>query len=133
MRTVKVKRDDLLKRIEENRAQHKSVVEEALVNYRIAVIKELDAMLDEAKKGKKIRRQVRLVEPQDHTADYDRVIDMLTMSTEDVIELDGQSFARYVRDEWEWFGQFADSSRSYTRSADAARYLRKSGDDETEY
>jgi hypothetical protein len=133
MKSVKVKRDDLLKRIDENRAQHKSVVEEALANYRIEVIKELDAMLDEAKKGKKIRRQVRLVEPQDHTSDYDRVIDMLKMSTEDVIELDGQSFARYVRDEWEWFGQFANSNISYTRSAQSARYLTRSGDDEADY
>lgn len=123
MNTVKVRRDELMKRVEENRGRHRAAVEEAVTNYRKQAIVELDAMLAEAKAGRKIRRAVTLVEPQDHTADYDRVLDMLKMSTDEVIELDSHDFAQYVRDEWEWFGQFAHSNRAYTTTVANTAYL----------
>ena len=125
MHTVRVKRLELVERIQTNRKSHRAAVDEAFTNYRKAAILELDRMLVEARAGQKIRRAVSLVEPQDHTADYDRVLDMLVMSQDEVIELDSHDFARYVRDEWEWFGQFASSNRAYSLSADTVAYLSK--------
>ena len=102
MQEVKVKRAELLTRIRANMESHRDLFLKAQEGYRARVIEELDRMLQEAKGGKPIRRAVSLAEPQDHTTDYARVVDMLEMSQDDVIEIDAVSFAQYVRDEWAW-------------------------------
>src|SRR5437016_5636643 len=102
MRTVNLKRTDLLDKVKANRAKHRSVFEEAMVGYRKAAIEELDSMIADAKSGKSIRRYVSLVEPMDQTKDYDRVLSMLEMSVDDEIELDQSEFAQYVLDDWHW-------------------------------
>ena len=66
------------------------------------VIAELERHLQDARDRKKISRALSLPEPQDHTEDYDSVIAMLEMSVEDIIELDADSFQRYVLDKWSW-------------------------------
>lgn len=113
MNTITVRRDELIKRITENRDGHRAIFEAAQEKYRELVIAELDAMLAEAKAGKRIRRGISLVEPQDHTNDYDRVLDMLAMSVDDNIELAERDFAYYVRDEWEWKAQWTATNTSY--------------------
>lgn len=117
MQEVTVSRLDLIRRIVENRERHHKIVEEALVGYRKAVIEELDKMIAFAKEGRKIQTRVGLIQPQDHTVDYDAVIDMLTMSTDDTIVLSQSDFRAYVRDEWAWKGQFLMSNSSYSMSA----------------
>lgn len=102
MRTVKVKRLDLLDRIAKNRTAHRDLFLKAQEGYRADVIEELDRMLKDARDGKIIRRSIDLAEPQDHTADYDRVIDMLTMSQDAIIEIGAVEFDQYVRDNWAW-------------------------------
>ena len=99
---VTVKRLDLLTRVKKNRGAHRDLFLKAQKGYRKAVIKELDQMLQEAKEGKPIRRAIQLPEPEDHTADYDRVIDMLEMSIHSTIQIAEHEFDQYVRDNWEW-------------------------------
>jgi hypothetical protein len=70
--------------------------------YRIDVVEELDRMLKDARDGKKIQRALSMAEPQDHTKDYDRVIDMLEMSQDEIIEIEAHEFDQYVRDNWAW-------------------------------
>ena len=74
----------------------------AQASYRKFVIQELDRMLAEAKAGRQIRRSINLVQPRDHTGDYDRTIMMLEMSVGDTIVLDATEFDQYVRDVWAW-------------------------------
>jgi hypothetical protein len=102
MHTVKVQRTELLSRIKKNRDAHRDLFLSAQAGYREAVIEELDRMLKDARDGKKISRYVQLAEPQDHTLDYDRVIDMLEMSTDEIIEIGAGEFDMYVRDNWTW-------------------------------
>lgn len=109
MYEVKVARGALLERITVNRDGHRAAFEKALEEYRLAVVAELEDWLKRARAGENVARRTVLVQPQDRTADYNRVIDMLEMSVDGEITLDAQSFARYVRDEWEWKDQFASA------------------------
>jgi hypothetical protein len=102
MQTVKVKRLSLLEKLQSNRKAHRDIFLKAQEGYRIRVIQELDQMLAEARAGKSIRRAISLPEPQDHTADYDRVIAMLEMSVEDEVQVFSQEFDMYVMDNWAW-------------------------------
>lgn len=113
MRTVKVEVKSLLEKLEENRKNHRDVFEKALLGYRAAAIAELEKMLTEARAGKRIRRDVRLVEPVDQTKDYDRVIGMFKMHTEPTIEITEHEYQMYVMDDWSWKDQFTTINSNY--------------------
>jgi len=115
MRAVRVKKNELLEKVQDNRAKHRAIFEKALKGYRVAVIAELEIMLNEAKKGRRIKRAVELIEPVDQTREYDRVIRMLEMSTDDVIELSQQEFTQYVMDDWAWKEHFLSTTIPYTQ------------------
>lgn len=123
METVKLKKSELLAHLRTNREKHRSIFLKAQDKYRELAIKELDAMLAEAKAGKKIRRAVNLVSPEDHTRDYDRVIKMVKMSVEDVIEVNEMEFSCYVMNRWDWQNQFVGSISGYASAADLVAYV----------
>lgn len=110
---VTVRKDELLASIRKNREGHRAEFEKAQLGYRAAIIAELDSMLDDARKGRRIRRSIELVEPQDHTKDYDRVIRMLEMSTATDIVITEQQFSQFVLDEWGWMNAFKGSTARY--------------------
>lgn len=114
MRTITVKKGDLLRTVLYNRDKHAQTFQDAMEVYREQMIAELDRMIQEAKKGSKIRRAFALPEPEEHTADYDRVIQMLQMEVKDEVELDEIQFAQYVQDEWGWQRSFLANTSSYT-------------------
>lgn len=122
MQVVRVRREEVLERMRTNRTNHRAIFEDALIGYRKRVIEELDKMIEMARRGDRIRQNVGLLEPQDHTSDYDLVIDMLEMETEDIIELTQQEFAQYVRDDWAWKGQFYASTVGMGYTGDQAEY-----------
>jgi hypothetical protein len=113
MQTVKVKRLDLLNKLRENRQEHRGVFERAQVKFREAVIERLDAMLADARAGKKVQQSVGLTAPSDHTSEYDRAIAMLEMSVEEEITLTSHDFECYVMDRWAWAAQFGATSAFY--------------------
>jgi hypothetical protein len=117
MRDVKVNVASILKRIKANREEHLKIVEEAWVGYIKNVTAELSRMHNAFKEGRRFRAYIGLTAPQDHTKDYDAVIDMLESSTEAEIMLNQQDFRAYVRDEWSWMGQFLHSNSAYSLSA----------------
>jgi len=118
MGEVTVEREALLARIKENRAKHRDVFLKAIERYREAVIRELEASLAAAREGKRIRTSISLIEPMDHTREYDQVIDMLGMSVEKNITLSQREFSQYARDEWQWKEQFSNTANSYGISAE---------------
>src|SRR5262245_50103453 len=113
MDKVKVKREDLLVRIRGNRDKHRTIFEKALEGYRKEAVAWLEEVLDDAKGRGQTRGEMELIEPQDHTRDYDRVILMLEMSVDPVIELDAQTFAMYAMDDWSWKRDFLHSTSRY--------------------
>lgn len=113
MQTVKVKRADLLEILTKNRQSHRGEFETAQAVYRQRMIELLDQRLADAKAGRAIKRYIELPEPEEHTEDYDRVIKMLEMSVDDIIEITQDQFSVYVMNNWRWSDSFASNTRSY--------------------
>ncbi len=110
---VTVKKTELLKAMRKNRSTHTATFLQAQKGYREAIIRELDVMLAEARGGKRIRRSVSLIEPEDHSKDYDRVIRMLEMSVQATIFISDHEFGCYVQDDWGWKESFTNSTQGY--------------------
>jgi hypothetical protein len=132
MNTVKVKREELLTKVRANREAHRDLFLKAQANYRKFIIEELDRMLAEAKAGRKIRRSIDLVQPRDHTSDYDRTIMMLEMSVDDTIILDATEFDQYVRDVWAWSQYDGTTLGQYAVGTPVYRKPKRNWDDDEE-
>jgi len=103
----------LLEVVQKNRDTHRSTFEKAMESYRKLAIAELERGIDDAKAGRKIMRGLSLVEPMDQTKDYDRVLSMLNMTSDENIELDEQKYAQYILDQWSWKAQFDATNSRY--------------------
>lgn len=123
MQQITMKKAELLKIVKENRDKHREVFLEALDGYRKLAVQELEQSLDNAKKGRKIQRTLTLTEPQDMTKVYDQVIQMLELTTEDIIPITFHEFQNYVRDEWQWTKQWSASNVAYASTQPARAYL----------
>lgn len=118
MDTIKVKKEELLSKLKENRTNHRQMFETAQKGYKEMVIEELEKQLDNARKGKTVNTNIHLVAPKDQTKDYDRAIAMLEMdATGDLVELDQSEFSNYVLDDWSWKQQFTLSNSAYLTKA----------------
>ena len=113
MKTVKVNTKTLLEKVRKNRDEHRKVFEKAYTGFRVAVIKQLDEMTVAAKAGRRFPLHFSLIEPIDQTREYDRAIEMLDMSVDEVTELSQSEFAQLVMDDWSWKKQFTDSTAAY--------------------
>lgn len=122
MKSAKIQKSKLLEVIRKNRDEHKSIFEEALIGYRKEAIRLLDERLNDARDGRKIDLYFHLVQPMDQTKDYDRVIMMLEMTEDEIIELTSTEFSNYVQDDWSWKDQFITSNSTY--SAKAAKMIK---------
>jgi hypothetical protein len=132
MNTVKVKRQELLTKVRTNRDAHQELFLKAQANYRKFIIEELDRMLADAKANRPVRRSINLVEPRDHTSDYDRTIMMLEMSVDDTIILNATEFDQYVRDVWAWSQRDGVTLGEYAVGTPVYRKPKRSWDDEEE-
>ena len=111
---IQVKRQALLERIKANRDNHKVDYDKTWDGYSKAVTKFFEENMAELKAGRKWKNTAFSGPvPQDHTEDYDRVIDMLSMEIREDLEIDEQQFAQYVRDDWGWKNQFVTTSANY--------------------
>lgn len=111
--SVRIRRKDLLDKLQANRDGHRAVFDEAIAGYHKAVIEALEKALADAKAGKKYRPEIFLPEPADHTPDYDRAIAMLEMSLDEELELSAGEFAQYALDDWGWKRDFIQTTSIY--------------------
>lgn len=126
MNDVKLNRHDLLGVLRSNRDKHVTTYDEAMVGYvaqREAAFKALQRCvngvsgnLDELVNATQIKLSAvtGLIKPQSHVESYDQEIAMVSMSVEDIIELDAGQFAQYVMDKWSWKKAFEATTSSYT-------------------
>lgn len=115
MEKIRVNKTDLLRRMAANREQHREVYLEAVEEYRKRVLELLEERISVLRKGRVPEElSVYLPIPEDHTKDYDRVIDMLEMDQGEFIEITEREFGRYARDEWEWSQAWFANTQSYT-------------------
>lgn len=110
---VSMNKEKLLTILQGNRKRHRDVFNSACEDYRKQAIKEIEAMLADARAGSKIKRYVSLVEPMDQTRDYDRAIKMVQLDVRENIDLQEKEFAQYVMDDWAWKDQWTNSISPY--------------------
>ena len=111
--TTLIPKDDLLYRLRANRDVHRALFLKALSGYRKKAIEELDAAIERIKDGSPKNVYVSLRAPDDHTRDYDRVIEMVKMDVRSEIILSEDKFASYVQDDWTWKREFVASTTEY--------------------
>lgn len=124
MREVKVKKDELLRVVRENRAKHIEGYKEAVAGYKEAALVAIDkamqrlkAQVQDLEAGEVLRLAAvsfDLRVPEDHTKDYDQVIRMLEMCVDTEVTLKADEFACYVMDDWEWKNDWLDVSNTYS-------------------
>ena len=113
---VRVKREELLAKVKANREKHIRDFFAATEGYkeeRTRVLREALAKAETEDASKDL--YVHLEAPHNHTEDYDRVIDLLTMSLDSEVDLPSDEFDRYARDKWGWSTAFSQSVAGYTR------------------
>lgn len=112
---LKFDKAKLIEILKKNRDAHKQEAEEAQRGYRETVLKRLGKFRKKVKRGDEFSQHElfqNLLQPQDHTAEYDLVIEMLCMCSELEIALTSDDFKKYVKDEWDWsnMAKFANST-----------------------
>ncbi len=107
--------ENLLAILKKNRGGHRKLYEEAFTEYRRQVVKAMEYNLERAREGGDIRLSLSLRTPEDHTEEYDAVIGLLELSTDDTVELTAHDYERFVLDRWEWQRSFETNTMSYTQ------------------
>lgn len=55
---------------------------------------------------------------ENHTEDYDLILDMLEDTDDNFVELTQQEYKQYVKDQWNWRAGFKAANSVYSRLAD---------------
>lgn len=113
MREVRISSSKLRKIIQKNRSQHRGIYEQAMDGYTKAAVGFFEKELKKAKDGKRFQTYFSEPMPEDHTEDYDTVIEMIDLSEDDSVKLSNAEFRQYVKDEWGWKQQFTATSSNY--------------------
>ena len=109
--------EDLLVILKKNRDEHNKLYKEALDGYIEEAKKAIGQKLQKLLDGKVVGLSFSLNVPTDHTAEYNTVIGMLEMTTDDEITLDAQEYQMFVEDEWDWQRHFLLSNSTYSTGA----------------
>lgn len=113
MKDVRIPKAKLITMISSNRDQHRAQYEKAFAGYARDMQRALEENLAAFKRDARHRVFITEIPPEDHTRDYDVILQMLELSADDIIVLDHQSFRQYVRDEWGWKQQWTVSNSKY--------------------
>lgn len=116
MRSVKINKEELLSIVRANKDKHVRQYEEAVVDFRTAVIKITTENSKLAKTGDldKISKIKSIpAKPVSYEDNYNRAIRMLELSVDHTIELEQDIFNQLVLDEWVWKNQFVASASLY--------------------
>lgn len=117
---VRVKKDDLIETVTRHRDEHVAIFKEAITAWARVLRDGLVAANNAAGDGSdSVRVVVNNPRPYNHTKDYDRIIRMLDLSVDDVIDLNETEFACIMMDDWSWQRDFL---------LIASRYSAKAGD-----
>jgi len=98
VRTIKVKKSDLLGSLKEHKEAHIIEYGDAIKAYKLEAIEQLGELLKQANDDK-LQLRLNLTEPIDNTGNYDKIIAMFDWEVEDVVELTQSEFNEYVLDE----------------------------------
>lgn len=117
MKSIKVEKAVLLKKLIENKQKHKELVEKAQIGFKKVVKETLEKLLQNVEKNKPIdfKELYNLTQPMNKTTEYEQAIEMLNMSIDDIVEITDQEFRCFVQDKWDWADQAFLSNSRYIR------------------
>lgn len=131
--TFEFGRKQIIEKVKENREKHIEAFKESMRGYHIEIqeqcekaIAQFEKVAKKAEKGKTVEHKdmsyyIGASKPESHQAEYDRAIAMFEMARSDLITLNEESFARYVRDEWDWKDDFIASNSYYSSKTALSR------------
>ncbi len=116
LRSVKIFKNELLTIVRENKVKHIADYQEAVEDYKAAVLKIAKDNLQLAESGdlekiSKIKSTPHA--PVSYEDNYNRAIRMLELSVDVEIELEQDVFNQLVLDEWSWKNSFLNSKTLY--------------------
>lgn len=109
-RKITVKSAELLSKLREGLEKHEAEYAKASSGYKEAAVDFLEQALERAKTGDLSDIHFRLSAPSNNAKDFERAIAMIQMSVALEIEIDEQTFKRWVLGEWDWAGNFEASA-----------------------
>ncbi len=112
--TVEVEVSALTYKLTQNRDAHRELFLEALDGYKLAMLAALETRIQQVMENKQVNQYLGLPEPEDHTADYDRVISMLSMHTKPTLVIGAGDYAQFVMDDWDWKRKWVASNSAYS-------------------
>lgn len=112
---VKVNLIDLSRTVESNLVEHRSVFEKAMEGYKARAIQLLEEHIDRVKNNDPEFVYVSIPMPEDHSADYEQVIELLQWSQDEFLVLSKREFAQYVLDDWGWKKEWTETTAMYTQ------------------
>ena len=106
---------DLLETLKANRDRHAELYAEAVAGYCTKAIANLQGKIQTLTASKPIDLYIGdMRPPTNHTADYDRVIAMLSKTTDEDITLDEGQYAQLVDDDWDWARDWINRNSDYS-------------------
>jgi hypothetical protein len=117
MQTMTFPKSKVLEALKKNRAIHLKIVQEAQKGFREKAIELTEKLLSELKEGLPVQLIIPLHLPDNHIDDFDRAIDMLSMSTGKTVNLNEGEFQMFVRNKWNWQHQFLANNAMYSATA----------------
>lgn len=113
MEKITVKKVELLKQLEENKANHRAKFEKAIEGWRRDSIASATAFIENIKSNRKVVGLVLDSIPKDMSSEYDTVIAMCKWNIEDTMELSQQEVQQYILDDWSWKKNWTTSNAKY--------------------
>ena len=115
--SITMPKTELIAILNQNLVDHKQTYNEAIEIYREKMVDDLNKKIDLIKAGKHIEHYIRLPVPEEHTEDYEDVLEMLGHDINDEIDLDQSTYKQYVKNDWAWQHAFMANTASYTAGA----------------
>lgn len=117
LQQMSFKTKDLVSRLEKNKKIHIAEYYSAMEGYHEAIEDKLKQALKAIKNGETYEKgfHLTMIPPVSHEGDYDTIIEMLKMCTDETIELDKDNFECYVMDRWSWKDNFASTTNLYAK------------------
>jgi hypothetical protein len=117
---VTVDRMAMIQAVKLGQAKHIAEYNEAYADYKAVLLNEFTRVRDQIAAGNFKETTVHIPAPQDHSADYKEIIEMMEMSVETNLTLDREAFKGYFKNEWAWTSSFLETASFYKASLGAA-------------
>lgn len=125
MRKVTVNKQDLRKQLIQNKNDHEADFAITWDSYKSALVVRLENLVKQGRAlepGEPIELGVwDLPMPENHTAEYQRAIEMLEWETGDEVILDEHEFKQFVQDDWSWKAGVTQANVLYAGSASPSK------------